>query len=173
VPFEIYKPLRRKRLSVKPDQPYGAFTNRVAKEIPMRTTIPFPAYTDDAPLMHINTTPLIDVLLVLLITLIVNLPLGTHAVNMDLGQGGTAIKRESVRVDIESDGSIYWNDTAITDLAELERRLRSAGASPNQPDVRVNANGRAKYDTVAKVLAAAQRNGVRNVAFVGNERFID
>jgi biopolymer transport protein ExbD len=141
----------------------------------MRNTIPFPTDADEAaPLLDINTTPLIDVLLVLLIMLLINLPLSTHAIKMDLpGDGRAATERESVAIDIDFDGAIYWNDTAVADLAQLETYFKSTAAIPNQPDVRVNANSRAKYHVVAKVLAAAQRNGITRLGFVGNERFVE
>jgi biopolymer transport protein ExbD len=144
-------------------------------EVAMRRTIPFLAHADDAaPLMDINTTPLIDVLLVLLIMLLINLPLSTHAVKIDLPHVGEAtVKRENVSVDIDFDGSIYWNDESVADLAQLESYFKAVAAKANQPDVLINANSRAQYDTVAKVLGAARRNGIRQLGFVGNERFVD
>jgi biopolymer transport protein ExbD len=142
---------------------------------PMRHTIPFLSDPEDAaPLLDINTTPLIDVLLVLLIMLLINLPLGTHAVKLSLGGGvGEPIKRETVTIEIDFDGSLYWNDDVVPDLARLEGYLAAMAAKGDRAELRINANRRARYDVVAKVLAAAQRNGIRNVGFVGNERFLE
>jgi biopolymer transport protein ExbD len=141
----------------------------------MRQATPFLSSTDDgSPLMEINITPLIDVLLVLLIMILITLPLTTHAIKIDLPKGhDAAAKRTSVNIEIDFDGSIYWNDTLVADAAELQQHFRSTAAEPNQPDIRIMANRRAKYDVVAQVLAAAQRNGIRNLGFAGNERFID
>jgi biopolymer transport protein ExbD len=105
--------------------------------------------------------------------LLINLPLSTHAIKIDLPHGGDAVKHESVDIVIDFDGSLYWNDAAVTDLAQLESYFKTTAAIPNQPDVRINANSLAKYDVVAKVLAAAQRNGITRLGFVGNERFIE
>lgn len=129
---------------------------------------------DSAPMMEINTTPLIDVMLVLLITLIVTMPVMTHAVKINLpSPGGALVKREVINIEVDFDGTIYWNDAAVADYGELERNFRSAGANASQSEVHLRANRRAKYDVVAKVLAAAQRNGVRNLGLVGNEQFVD
>jgi biopolymer transport protein ExbD len=140
----------------------------------MRQTTPFLSSTDDgSPLMEINITPLIDVLLVLLIMILITLPLTTHAIKIDLPSGhDVAAKRASVNIDIDFDGSVYWDDTLV-DAVQLQQYFRSAAAEPNQPDIRIMANRRAKYDVVAQVLAAAQRNGIRNLGFAGNERFIE
>jgi biopolymer transport protein ExbD len=140
----------------------------------MRQTTPFLSSTDDgSPLMEINITPLIDVLLVLLIMILITLPLTTHAIKIDLPSGhDVAAKRASVNIDIDFDGSVYWDDTLV-DAVQLQQYFRSAAAEPNQPDIRIMANRRAKYDVVAQVLAAAQRHGIRNLGFAGNERFIE
>jgi len=141
----------------------------------MRKANPFLAvHVDSAPIMAINTTPLIDVMLVLLITLIVTMPVMTHAVKLNLPHhGGQPIEREVVTVEIDFDGTIYWNDSAVADYAQLEREFKITAAQGDQAEVRVRANRRAKYDVVAKVLAAAQRNGIRNLGLVGNEQYAD
>jgi biopolymer transport protein ExbD len=138
----------------------------------MRQALPFLAPIDPPPLMEINMTPLIDVLLVLLIMLLINLPLATHAVKMDL-TGGPGVQRELIHIDVDFDGSIYWNDSLIATPSQLEQYFRSAAAKVPQPIVQVNPDRRAKYDGVVKVLAMAQRNGLLGVGIAGNERFID
>jgi len=141
----------------------------------MRKASPFMSvHNDSAPMMEINTTPLIDVMLVLLITLIVTMPVMTHAVKLNLpSQGGPAAERDVATVEIDFDGSIYWNDAVVADYAQLEQYFKAIAVKADRAEVHVRANRLVKYDVVAKVLAAAQRNGVRNMGFVGNERFSD
>ena len=128
---------------------------------------------DDPPMTEINTTPLIDVMLVLLIMLIVTLPVMTHAVKLDFPGVGLGEQRETVVIEIDYDDSLYWDGAYIRDLLQLQDRLRSTAGLFPQPEVHVKANRRARYDTVAKVLASAQRNGIRRLGLVGNEQFVD
>jgi biopolymer transport protein ExbD len=141
----------------------------------MRKASPFLSTPNDsAPMMEINTTPLIDVMLVLLIMLIITMPVLTHAVKINLpSKSGAPIEREIVNVEIDFDGTIYWNDALVADYSQLEQYFQATAAQADRSEVHVRANRLAKYDVVAKVLAAAQRNGVRNMGFVGNERFVD
>jgi biopolymer transport protein ExbD len=141
----------------------------------MNRTIPFlPQRDENPPLLEINTTPLIDVMLVLLIMLILTMPPITHAVKIDLPHGGPASKmRPAVVVGIDFDGTVYWDGVSISDGAVLDRYFQSIGKSTEQPDIRVQANRRVKYEVVAQVLAAAQRNGVAHLGFAGNEQFVN
>jgi biopolymer transport protein ExbD len=140
----------------------------------MHKTIPFLTHADESvPMMDINTTPLIDVMLVLLIVLLLSLPAMTHAVKMDLPTKGTTLKREMVNVEIDFDGALYWNGAAVADLTQLERYFKATAAQVDQPEIQVDANRRTRYDVVAKVLSSAQRSGVRYLGLVGNERFAE
>jgi biopolymer transport protein ExbD len=114
------------------------------------------------PMMEINTTPLIDVMLVLLIMFIITLPVMSHAVKLD----------KPIRLDIDWDGSIIWNGSLVQ-LSQLEGYFRAEAAKNPQPELHVRPDRRANYDTVAKVLALAQRNGMQRIGFVGNEQFMD
>ncbi|HMN46681.1 MAG TPA: biopolymer transporter ExbD [Povalibacter sp.] len=116
------------------------------------------------PIADMNTTPLIDVLLVLLIMFIITLPLMTHSTNLQLA-GGTpsAVIPEVVYVDIDFDGAVLWNGVLIQDFAQLERLLRQEAARKDQADLQVRPDGRAAYDTVARVLALAQRSGIKRI----------
>jgi biopolymer transport protein ExbD len=118
-------------------------------------------------------TPLIDVLLVLIITLIVTMPLMTHAVKIETPGGVKASQRPVVNIAIDFHGTMYWNDSLVADFRELESRCRSAAGQSTQPMIRVQSDRRAKYDTLAKVLSIAQRSGIRGLGVVGNERFVD
>jgi len=126
----------------------------------------FPSSEDSALLTDINTTPLIDVLLVLLIMLIVTIPPMMHAVNMDVGDGGIGQARERIVVEIDFDGTVLWNDAPVSGIAQLESYLKEAAAKRMQPILQIKAHRRAHYDTVAKVLAATQRNEWHQVDWI-------
>ncbi len=131
---------------------------------------------EDEPMMDINTTPLIDVMLVLLIMFIITLPVMTHAVKLDMPQTKNAppppVVIEPIQLEIDWDGTVIWNGTLVQ-LAALEGYFRVEAAKNPQPELHVRPNRRANYDTVAKVLALAQRNGMQRIGFVGNEQFME
>ena len=129
------------------------------------------------PMMEINTTPLIDVMLVLLIMFIITLPVMTHAVKLDMPRPNSQPPPETeqiepIRLDIDWDGAIIWNGTQVQ-LGSLEGYFRVEAAKNPQPELHVRPDRRANYDTVAKVLALAQRNGMQRIGFVGNEQFME
>jgi biopolymer transport protein ExbD len=130
----------------------------------------------DEPMMDINTTPLIDVMLVLLIMFIITLPVMTHAVKLDMPQNRPTQPPtnpiEPIRLDIDWDGAVIWNGTQVQ-LGQLEGYFRVEAAKNPQPELHVRPDRRANYDTVAKVLALAQRNGMQRIGFVGNEQFME
>ena len=130
----------------------------------------------DEPMMDINTTPLIDVMLVLLIMFIITLPVMTHAVKLDMPQNRSQQPPtnpiEPIRLDIDWDGAVIWNGSQVQ-LGQLEGYFRVEAAKNPQPELHVRPDRRANYDTVAKVLALAQRNGMQRIGFVGNEQFME
>jgi len=129
----------------------------------------------DAPtLCDINTTPLIDVLLVLLITLILSLPMLNHAVKIDLPQASVSqpiAPPAVINIDIDFDGVVVWNGTPVADSGQLEGYFRTEAQKEPQPEIRVRPNARVKYDIVAKVLASAQRNGMHRMGIVDTGKF--
>jgi biopolymer transport protein ExbD len=131
---------------------------------------------DDEPMMEINTTPLIDVMLVLLITFIITLPVMTHAVKLDMPQTRNTnpppVTIEPIQLEVDWDGTVLWNGTPVN-IGSLEGYFRVEAARNPQPELHVRPNRRANYDTVAKVLAMAQRNGMQRIGFVGNEQFME
>ena len=130
---------------------------------------------EDAPMMDINTTPLIDVMLVLIIMLIITIPIQTHAVkmNMPVGPSSTPPKPpEIVRIDVDFDGTIGWNGVLVADRADLENRLSQIAVLPDQPEVHLRPNKLVSYKVVAMVMASAQRLGVTKIGLVGNEQFM-
>ena len=130
----------------------------------------------DDPIMDVNTTPLIDVMLVLIIMLIITIPIQTHAVKMNLPVGPSAAPPQppvSVRIDVDFDGTIGWNGSIVADRAELENRLAQVAALPDQPEVHLRPNKLVSYKVVAMVMASAQRLGVTKIGLVGNEQFMN
>ena len=132
---------------------------------------------EDEVMLDINTTPLIDVMLVLLVMLIVTIPIQTHAVKLDLPQGPppppSDIMPEVVNLEIDFDGTVIWNGTPVPSRAQLDRFLQDTAAKIPQPEVHLRPNRLAKYDAVARTLADAQRLGVTKIGFVGNEQYIE
>jgi biopolymer transport protein ExbD len=131
---------------------------------------------DGGVMVDINTTPLIDVMLVLLIMLIITIPVQTHAVKLDLPRANpppVTVQPQVVNLDIDFDGTITWNGAPVPDRATLESYLRSAAASDPQPEIHIAPNKLVKYAYVAMVLAEAQRLGVVKIGLVGNEQFME
>jgi biopolymer transport protein ExbD len=131
----------------------------------------------DEIMCDMNTTPLIDVMLVLLVMLIVTIPIQTHAVKLDLPQNTNApppdVPPEVVNLDIDFDGTVIWNGTPVGSRAQLDRFFQDTAAKMPQPEVHLRPNRLAKYDAVARTLADAQRLGVAKIGFVGNEQYVE
>jgi biopolymer transport protein ExbD len=130
---------------------------------------------DPEVMIDINTTPLIDVMLVLLVMLIITIPIQLHSVNLNMPVGTPPPQVEKpvvITVDVDFDGTIYWNGDIVADKDALESRLRDAAAQPVQPEVHLRPNKLAEYKDVAAVMAAAQRLGVTKLGLVGNEQFV-
>jgi biopolymer transport protein ExbD len=129
---------------------------------------------DDEPMMDINMTPLIDVMLVLLIMFIITIPVMTHAVKLDMPRATNAPSLSEpvvINLEIDFDGTVLWNGTPVT-VDALEGYFRREASEDPQPELHIRPNKRVDYDVVARVLAAAQRNGMRKIGFVGNEQFM-
>jgi biopolymer transport protein ExbD len=130
---------------------------------------------DPDVMVDINTTPLIDVMLVLLIMLIITIPIQLHSVNLNMPAGNPpppAKEPVVVTIDIDFDGTVLWNGEPLPDRAALESRLAQAAAIPDQPEVHIRPNKLVEYKSVATVLASAQRLGVTKLGMVGNEQFV-
>ena len=130
---------------------------------------------DSEPMIEMNMTPLIDVMLVLLIMFIITIPIQTHAVKMNMPVNTSAPPPkppEIVRIDVDFDGTIGWNGSIVADRHELESKLAALAALPDQPEVHLRPNKLVTYDVVAMILASAQRLGVTKIGIVGNEQFL-
>jgi biopolymer transport protein ExbD len=133
------------------------------------------AGTSDGDVMvEMNMTPLIDVMLVLLILFIITLPIQTHAVKLDMpapNPNQPLFKPVVVNLGVDFDGTITWNSQPV-DRLTLESYFREEAAKGDtQDEVHLNPNRLAKYDIVAKVLADAQRLGVKKIGFTGLDQY--
>jgi biopolymer transport protein ExbD len=126
------------------------------------------ALKDGEPNSEINTTPLIDVMLVLLVMLIVTIPPQRHAVNLDSPRQSDVPtpKSEPIRIAVDFDGSFRWNGTPV-DRAELERLLTIEAHRAVQPEIHIEPHRLAEYKYVAAVMASAQRLGLEKLGVVG------
>src|SRR6202040_3834069 len=132
------------------------------------------ATSDPEVMMDINTTPLIDVMLVLLVMLIITIPIQLHSVNLNLPTGNPPpplVKPEVLKIDIDGSGTIYWNGEVVPDRATLEDKLTVAAAQAPQPELHLRPDKAAKYEVVAVVMVSAQRLGLTKIGIVGSEQF--
>ena len=128
---------------------------------------------ENEPMMDMNTTPLIDVMLVLLIMFIITIPVQTHAVKIDLPVPTDAesnVDPEKNKVMIDPAGTITWNGTPV-DLAQLAQYLEQTKALPVEPELQVQPDPFARYIVVDNVMAVIKRSGVGKLGFVGNEQY--
>jgi biopolymer transport protein ExbD len=130
---------------------------------------------DDADVMvDINTTPLVDVLLVLLVMLIISIPIQLHAVNLEMPSANAPpppTEPQVVQLEVTPAGTFTWNGEALKDRDELDAKLRDAAAQAEQPEIHLRPNRAAKYEAVAAALASAQRLGLQKIGLVGSEQF--
>jgi biopolymer transport protein ExbD len=126
-------------------------------------------------MIDINTTPLIDVMLVLLVMLIITIPIQTHAVKLNMPIGNPPPPPEPpqvVKLDVDFDGTVYWNGEQV-EMSSLDERFKGAAAQAPQPEFHLRPNKLVTYKYVAHVMAAAQRDGVTKIGLVGAEQFLD
>lgn len=121
-----------------------------------------------APMSEINTTPLVDVMLVLLIIFMITAPLLTHAVKIDLPKASSQAnedKPENISLALRGDGQLFWNDQPLAD-AELADRLAAAAARQPQPELHLRADRDTRYQKIAEVMSAARQAGIQKMGFV-------
>jgi biopolymer transport protein ExbD len=130
---------------------------------------------EDDLMMEINTTPLIDVMLVMLIMLIITIPVQTHAVKLDMPVNTPSKPLEKpvvVQIDIAPDNGVLWNGERLAGRDQLEAKLSAAGKAVPQPELHIKPNKDASYAPVAMVLAESQRLGLTKLGIVGSEQFV-
>ena len=127
-------------------------------------------------MIDMNTTPLIDVMLVLLIMLIITIPAQLHSVNLDMPLPSNAPKKADpvvIKVDVDAQSVVNWNGKPVGSRAELELKVKEAAAMNPQPEIHIRSHAKAKYEAVAGVMASAQSNGLTKLGIVGSEQFIN
>jgi biopolymer transport protein ExbD len=127
-------------------------------------------------MIEMNATPLIDVMMVLLIMLIITIPAQLHSVNLDMPLPSTAHPKAEpvvVKVEVDAGNVVRWNGKALVDSGDLQARLQEAAHMQPQPEIHIRSHAKARYATVAGVLAGAQRNGLTKLGIVGSEQFAD
>jgi biopolymer transport protein ExbD len=124
---------------------------------------------DDAVISTINTTPLVDVMLVLLIIFLITIPVVTTSIPVQLPKERVEIretKPENVVISVDPAGNVYWYDTRVNDVENLVTRLKKVSTMKPQPEVHIRGDKDGKYNGVGKVLYACQRAGITKVAFI-------
>uniref|UniRef100_A0A0U1PAT4 Biopolymer transporter ExbD n=2 Tax=Mizugakiibacter sediminis TaxID=1475481 RepID=A0A0U1PAT4_9GAMM len=130
----------------------------------------FSTNSGGGPMADINVTPLVDVMLVLLIIFMITAPMLSHNIRIDLPQPNPNVQQENplepISLVIKEDGSLYWNDSPISDL-ELAAQLAVVGAKPEdaQPELRIKATDTTRYEILATVMAEAKSKNVKKIGF--------
>ena len=129
-------------------------------------------------MMDINTTPLIDVMLVLLIMLIITIPIQLHAINLDLPTGTPPpqlVQPQIVKIDIDEKNQIFFNAEPVADMNAVNFRLAEMAKLDlgSQPELHLRPNKNARYEVVAQIMASVQRFGLTKFGIVGAEQFIE
>jgi biopolymer transport protein ExbD len=133
--------------------------------------------SDGEEMCDINTTPLIDVMLVLVVMLILTLPVMNHAVKLDMPNPNAPppppqqVQPEVIDLEIYSDGTIVWNGNTVPNLKTLEGYFQNEAAKDPQPEIHLRPDRRSPYNVTAEVLAAAQRNHMKRIGFVNVAEF--
>lgn len=128
---------------------------------------------DGEPMMEMNTTPLIDVLLVLLIMFIITLPIQTHAVKVDLPQNNpnaVVVNADKNKVAIDASGVVTWNGQPVDDVT-LRQFLDQTKTLDPEPELHFQPDPTARYEVVDRVLAVIKKSGVGKLGFIGNEQY--
>jgi biopolymer transport protein ExbD len=123
---------------------------------------------EDAVIASINTTPLVDVMLVLLIIFLITVPVVTASIKLELPKERnqpTQTKPENIVLAVDRDGAMYWGLEPV-DTGELLKRLRAVAAKDPQPEVHIRGDGAVRYEAVGRVVAACQKVGIRKVGFI-------
>ncbi len=132
--------------------------------------------SDGDAICDINTTPLIDVMLVLVIMLILSLPVMNHAVKLDMPNPNNQpppppVPPETIELEIYSDGTMVWNGNTVPDMRTLEGYFQNESGKDPQPEIHLRPDRRSRYDITAKILAAAQRNHMKKIGFTNVAEF--
>jgi len=124
---------------------------------------------DDEVVSSINTTPLVDVMLVLLIIFLITVPVVTQSIAVNLPKETNIIrvtKPENIEISVSKDGDVYWGTKLVPDMEELVQRLGKESVKNPQPEVHIRGDDKARYESVGRVIFASQRAGIMKINFV-------
>ena len=124
---------------------------------------------EDEVVSAINTTPLVDVMLVLLIIFLITIPVVTHTVKVTLPRDANQpaqTKPQNITIAVDQNGQIYWDTTPVRDTHDLLTRLEAVAVKQPQPEVQIRGDGQSRYESVGKVVFACQQAGISKVGFI-------
>lgn len=124
---------------------------------------------NQAPMAEINTTPLVDVMLVLLIIFLITIPVITQSVKVDLPKAAnipTQTKPENVNIAVDAEGNVYWNTALVPTQEALLERIKAVAVMDPQPEIHVRGDKHTKYEHIGRVIVLAQRGGIQKVGFI-------
>jgi len=124
---------------------------------------------DEDVVSSINTTPLVDVMLVLLIIFLITVPVVTQSIAVNLPKETNIIrvtKPENIEISVSKDGDVYWGTKLIPDMEELVKRLGKESVKNPQPEVHIRGDDKSRYESVGRVIFACQRAGIMKINFV-------
>ena len=124
---------------------------------------------EDKPMSEINTTPLVDVMLVLLILFLITIPVITQSVKVDLPKAAnipTATKPENINIAVDIEGNVYWNTALVPDQDALLERIKAVAVMDPQPEIHVRGDRGTAYEHIGRVIVICQRGGISKVGFI-------
>ena len=124
---------------------------------------------EERPMSDINTTPLVDVMLVLLIIFLITIPVITQSVKVELPKAAnipTQTKPENINIAVDRDGKVYWNTQLVPDQESLLQKLRAVAVMNPQPEVHVRGDRETKYENIGRVIVLCQRSNILKVGFI-------
>jgi biopolymer transport protein ExbD len=124
---------------------------------------------DDKPMSEINTTPLVDVMLVLLILFLITIPVITQSVKVDLPKAAnipTQTKPENINIAVDAEGRVFWNTALVPDQDALLERIKQVAVMDPQPEIHLRGDRGTAYEHIGRVMVACQRGGIMKVGFI-------
>ncbi|MCS6947613.1 MAG: biopolymer transporter ExbD [Steroidobacteraceae bacterium] len=127
------------------------------------------SYSSPSAMADINTTPLVDIMLVMLIIFLVTIPVITRTVKVELPKAAnipTQTKPENITVAIDRSGNVYWNETLVPDRARLQQLVVASAMKVPQPEIHIRGDAEARYEAIGRVMYTIQRGGIAKVGFI-------
>ncbi len=124
---------------------------------------------EDEVISAINTTPLVDVMLVLLIIFLITIPVVTHTIPLELPKESNVprvTKPENINISVNHDGDIFWNERKVASIEDLVNKLKTAAAMAPQPEIQIRGDADARYEFIGRVVFACQRAGILKIGFI-------